>query len=124
MMMGMAQVDTKKKAQLSTVKRLRELRLSKRLSANENVTYTMLWAKQSLVDSDNDRDIEIEAQAQNFSDGGVGLLTSEALKPLEIIQLNLSFSSFGITIPTIAEVVWAGRKSANGLYRVGLRYLL
>lgn len=129
MVMGMAQNDTKKKIRPSMAKKigekkLREMRQDQRLSLIESAGYNVLWARPNSADPQTGQGIGKEAKTQNFSYGGLGLLTAESLKPLEIIQLNLSFSHLGVTIPTIAEVVWAGRRPGNGLYRIGLRYLL
>lgn len=124
MLMDLTQNDTKKKIRPSAVKRLRDMRQTRRLPLAENVDYNTLWAQKYSADSDNEQSTGKEAQTLNFSDGGLSLLTSEALKPLEVVQLNLSLSRFGIAIPTIAEVIWADRRSVDGLYRIGLRYLL
>jgi len=100
------------------------MRQTRRLPLTENVAYNTLWAQKNSDNSDNGEGTGKEAETLNFSGGGIGLMTSEALKPLEVVQLNLSLSRFGIAIPTIAEVIWADRRSVNGLYRIGLRYLL
>jgi hypothetical protein len=122
MLMNVSQDGTKEKARTSTVRKFKEMRQARRLSLNENVVYHTLWTRPNPFT--NGQASGKEAQTLNFSNGGIGLLTTEALKPLEIIQVNLTFSHSGVTIPTIAEVVWAGRRSLNGLYPVGLRYLL
>lgn len=124
MLMDLTQNDTKKKIRPSAVKRLRDMRQTRRLPLIENAAYSTLWAQKNSDNSDNGQGTGKEAQTLNFSDGGIGLLTSEVLEPLEIVQLNLSLSRFGIAIPTITEVVWADRRPVNGLYRIGLRYLL
>jgi hypothetical protein len=124
MVMGMAQSEVKRRTNQPPVKRLREMRESRRLSQTENAAYNTLWARQNSANSDNGQGAGKEAHTQNLSNGGICLVTQEPLKPLEVIQVKLSFSQFNITIPTIAEVVWASGRSGNGLYRIGLRYLL
>jgi hypothetical protein len=123
MVMGVTFEDTKSKIVPSKAKKPKDMRQGQRLSLVENVTYNVLWS-QSSDKSHYDQRIGKGAQTRNFSEGGIGLLTPEALKRSEILQLKLFFSEFGVTIPMIAEVVWTGRKSAGGLYRIGLRYLL
>src|SRR5258705_11348554 len=124
MVMRMTPNDSKRRTNPPPVKKLREMRQTRRLSQTENVAYNTLWARQNSVNSDNGEGTGKEAHTQNFSNGGICLVTQEPLKPLEVVQVKLSFSQFSITITTIAEVVWAGRRSGNGLYRIGLRYLL
>ena len=124
MVMGMEQSDVKRRTNPPPVKRLREMRESRRLSQTENVVYNTLWARQNSANFDNGQGAGKEAHTQNLGNGGICLVTQEPLKPLEVIQVKLSFSQFNITIPTVAEVVWASRRSGNGLYRIGLRYLL
>ncbi len=101
------------------------MREAQRFSLSERAAYNALWVHQNSTNPLGGQDIRKEAQTHNVSDGGICLLTTEALKPLETVQLNIFFySRVGISIPTIAEVIWMNRRSGKGLYRIGLRYLI
>jgi hypothetical protein len=109
----------------STVKENGEMRETLRFILSERVVYNALWVHQNSTNPHGGQDIRKEAQTHNVSDSGICLLTTEALKPLETVQLNLFFySRVEISIPTIAEVIWVNRRSRKGPYLIGLRYLL
>jgi hypothetical protein len=124
MVMGMAPRADEEKIRPLTVKKHGEMRQARRFPLSERVSYDFLWKSRNSSSAPKSQGIRKEAEAQNLSNGGICLLTIEALKTSEVLQLNLFVSRFGISIPTVAEVVWTSRRSGKGPYRAGLRYLL
>src|SRR5262249_40895420 len=98
MLMSVSHNGAKEKTRTSTVKKVREMRHAQRLSLNENAMYQTLWNRPNPFEFKNGQGIGKEARTQDFSNGGIGLLTSEPLQPMEIIQIELNFSDTGVTI--------------------------
>ncbi len=65
----------------------------------------------------------VESRTQDVSEGGLCLLTKEALQPSQIVKLNLPLPKVDITTPTLAEVRWVKKDKSRPLYKAGLRFL-
>lgn len=66
----------------------------------------------------------ITAQILNVSDGGICLLTREALKTDQIIKVDLPLPAAKATAPTLAEVRWISKGPGKDDHQAGLRFLL
>jgi c-di-GMP-binding flagellar brake protein YcgR len=60
----------------------------------------------------------------NVSEGGVCLSTRKALKPEQIIKIDLPLAAVKTTVPTLAEVRWVSKNLGKGGHQAGLRFLL
>ena len=67
----------------------------------------------------------VYGKVQNVSDGGVGLLTSVALKPYSLFRCRVSMGSGPPRISTLMRVRWSRKElTRQGIFASGLEYLL
>lgn len=66
----------------------------------------------------------MEGQIQNVSEGGICMVTDEALKHTQVVEVGLPLPVAQVTTRTIVEVCWVRREFGRGNYTAGLRFLL
>lgn len=98
-----------------------ERRAAQRFSLHRKATYEVSTKPTSHAFHTAAR---IGVQILNVSEGGVCLSTREALKPAQIIKIDLPLPVAKATAPTIAEVRWVSKGPGKDGHQAGLRFLL
>ena len=61
---------------------------------------------------------------QDISQGGFGVLTSEAVSVMSPIRCEVRLEDLPVAIPTLVQVRWADRSPSGTGARLGLHFLL
>ena len=67
--------------------------------------------------------IQGEGQLKDLSNGGFCLLTQERLSPNQFIKVTVPAQLPGLSIPTLAYVMWTRPVRGKGHYAAGLSFL-
>jgi len=66
----------------------------------------------------------LEGQIQNVSEGGLCIVTDEALAHTQLVEIGLPLPVPKMAARTFVEVCWVRRENGQASYTAGLRFLL
>jgi c-di-GMP-binding flagellar brake protein YcgR len=65
----------------------------------------------------------IRGQTQDISQGGVCLLSNRSIPASSLVRCEFEIPGNCVAIPTLMQVAWTQR-TATGMYKIGLQFLL
>lgn len=83
------------------------------------VTYA---ASSSLAAEGPAADSTWTAAAVDVSEGGLCLITKDAVKDKQILKINVPVPGLSLQIPTLVMVMW--QRPHNGAYKVGMMFII
>lgn len=74
-------------------------------------------------ESDGDVTKAVSAEMVNISTDGACIVADIAPKPKKIIILRVPISDYGVSVPSVTEVVWS-KALEDGRFKAGLKFLV
>lgn len=98
---------------------MKERRVNARVNYSDNITYE---AGASLVEEVKSDSLRGEGKAVDISEGGICLITKEAMYENQIVKINIPIPGIPVQTPALAMVRWT--RPYHDRHKAGLMFVI